>query len=209
MPTRRDRIHELHRVAALPPTPGRHAAAKASALRELLRLGDESALTGAAAVGRGSRPSTQIDARDADVRAGSGSDYPRLRERRLAVAGRQTGKAFVYGARRAADQPDAHRAAAGAHVAQRRRVRCRRRRLLHRLHRACAVAGAAQTRWLPLGAVPRLHRHAGRTRVRRRGDQRQRDRGERSQFTRSGARPGTRAAHARTFWVSEVGASTR
>jgi hypothetical protein len=46
MPSRRDLIAELHRVAALPPSSGRHAAAKASALRELLRIEDESDLTG-------------------------------------------------------------------------------------------------------------------------------------------------------------------
>ena len=45
MPSRRDLIKELQRVAALPPSSGRHAAAKASALRELLRLDDESALS--------------------------------------------------------------------------------------------------------------------------------------------------------------------
>ena len=47
MPSRRDLIRELQRVAAWPPSSGRHAAAKASALRELLRLEDELALTGA------------------------------------------------------------------------------------------------------------------------------------------------------------------
>ena len=46
MPSRRDLIAELHRLAALPPDSGRHAVAKASAIRELLRLEGESVLSG-------------------------------------------------------------------------------------------------------------------------------------------------------------------
>ena len=45
MPSRRDLIAELQRVAALPQSSGRHAVAKASALRQLLRLEDEPVLT--------------------------------------------------------------------------------------------------------------------------------------------------------------------
>lgn len=45
MPSRRDLIQELHRLAALPPDSGRHAAAKASAIRELLRIEDGATLT--------------------------------------------------------------------------------------------------------------------------------------------------------------------
>ena len=47
MPSRRrDLIHELQRVAELPPSSGRTAIAKTTALRALLRLEGESVLTG-------------------------------------------------------------------------------------------------------------------------------------------------------------------
>ena len=46
MPSRRDLIQELQRVAALSPNSGPTAIAKTTALRALLRLEDESALTG-------------------------------------------------------------------------------------------------------------------------------------------------------------------
>ena len=126
--------------------------------------------------------------------AGVGADHrhgDRLRARPARGRGTSDGEGVrVRRALQAADRPDAHGAAARAHVAQRRRVRCTRRRLFHRLHRACAVAGAAHARSLPPAAVPRLHRHVGDYRTASgAGDQRQRDRGQPRR-----ARPGDRQA---------------
>ena len=75
MPSRRDLIAELQRVAALPPSSGRHAVAKASALRQLLRLEDEPVLT---------EPEQRLWARTATRTSGSTpSTGTRIRTRRL------------------------------------------------------------------------------------------------------------------------------